>query len=296
MTQNRKTAGVRPTERPRTTDRRGRADRASYPTSGSAALQVEYAEPAEYGSDFDEPVRVRSAAERAEADRRAAERVANRAAGRADLESRRRLRVAPPLPVTVARAPFVAMLCVVVVAGVVGILVLTAKINANQFRLDNLQSQQAGLNQQEQQLQAAIAVQQAPGNLVAAAKKLGLVPAGTLAYITLPNGKVYGLPQPASKVPSVTAQTGAPATAGAVPSGAASSGATPAGTTPTGTASTGTTPTGTTPTGITPTGTTPTGIASAGTVPTGTAPAGTVPPATKPPATTATTTGKGAAG
>ena len=173
-----------------------------YRTSGSAALQPEYV------TEADEPVRARTAAERAEADRRSAERVATRAAGRADVESRRRLRVAPPLPVTVARAPFVAMLCAVVVAGVVGILVLTAKINANQFRLDNLQSQQAGLDQQEQQLQEAIAVQQAPGNLVAAAKKLGLVPAGALAYITLPNGKVYGLPQPASKVPSVTAQTG----------------------------------------------------------------------------------------
>jgi hypothetical protein len=130
--------------------------------------------------------------------------------------------VAPPLPVTVARAPFIAMLCGVVVAGVVGILVLTAKINANQFRLDNLQSQQAGLDQQEQQLQEAIAVQQAPGNLVAAAKKLGLVPAGTLAYITLPNGKVYGLPQPASTATSVTAQSGSASTA---PSTAPSTGA-----------------------------------------------------------------------
>jgi hypothetical protein len=172
----------------------------------------------EYGVDVDEPARSRTVEEREEADRRAADRAANRAAGRADQDSRRRLRVAPPMPVTVARAPFVAMLCVVVVAGVIGILVLTAKINANQFRLNNLQSQQAGLNQQEQSLKETLAEQQSPGNLIGAAKKLGLVPAGTLAYITLPNGKVYGLPQPASKVPSVTAQTGAPKS-GSAPSG-----------------------------------------------------------------------------
>ena len=63
-------------------------------------------------------------------------------------------------------------------------------INANQFRLNNLQSQQAGLNQQEQPLQEKLAQQQSPGSLVAAANKLGLVPAGTLAYIKMPNGKL----------------------------------------------------------------------------------------------------------
>jgi hypothetical protein len=237
-----------------------------YRTSGSAALQVEYA------PDLDEPLRVRTVEEREEADRRAAERAANRAAGRADLESRRRLRVAPPLPVTVARAPFVAMLCVVVVAGVVGILVLTARINANQFRLNNMQSQQAGLNQQEQSLQETLSQQQSPGNLVAAAKKLGLVPAGTIAYITLPNGKVYGLPQPSSKVPSVTAQTGTSGPTGAAtPTGAqtgAATGAQPG------------TATGAQP--DTPTGTgSPTGASSAGPG------VGTLPPATKPDAPTA---------
>jgi hypothetical protein len=191
------TPGARPNGRSKSI---ARDNARAFPTAGSSALQP----------DFEEPLRTRTAAERAAADQRAAERVANRAAGRADVESRRRLRVAPPMPVTVARAPFVAMLCVLVVAGVVGILVLTAKINANQFRLNNLQSQQAGLDQQEASIKQTLVEQQAPGNLVAAAKKLGLVPAGTLAYIQLPNGKVYGLPQPASKNPSVTAQVGTP--------------------------------------------------------------------------------------
>ena len=117
----------------------------AYLTSGSSALA-----PAYLPDDDDEPARTRSAAERDAADQRAADRAASRAAGRLDAQERRRLGVAPPMPVSIARAPFVALLCTIVVVGVVGILVLTAMINANQFRLNNLQSQQAGLDAQEQ--------------------------------------------------------------------------------------------------------------------------------------------------
>lgn len=191
-----------------------------FPVDGSAALAVVPGE-----VDFDDlgPVRSRTAEEREAADARAAQRAADRAAGRTASESRRRLLVAPPLPVNVARAPFVAMLIGVVVLGVVGILVLTTMINANQFRLNDLQTKQAGLNQQEQQLQQNLAQQESPGSLVAAAHKLGLVPAGTLAYIQMPDGSVVGVPQPASKSPSVTAQTATPSSAGS-PSGGTATG------------------------------------------------------------------------
>jgi hypothetical protein len=173
---------------------------AEYPVDGSAALAVV---PDDFG-----PMRSRTVEEREAADARAAQRAADRAAGRTAAETRRRLRVAPPLPVTVARAPFVAMLLFIVVAGVVGILVLSTLINANQFQLNDLQSKQTGLDQQEQLLQQNLAQLQAPGSLVAAAKKLGLVPAGTLAYIRMPDGSVVGIPQPADQAPSVTSQSG----------------------------------------------------------------------------------------
>jgi hypothetical protein len=175
-------------------------DASEYPVDGSAALAVV---PDDLG-----PMRSRTVEEREAADARAAQRAADRAAGRTAAETRRRLRVAPPLPVTVARAPFVAMLLFIVVAGVVGILVLSTLINANQFQLNDLQSKQTGLDQQEQLLQQNLAQLQAPGSLVAAAKKLGLVPAGSLAYIRMPDGSVVGVPQPADQAPSVTAQSG----------------------------------------------------------------------------------------
>jgi hypothetical protein len=119
------------------------------------------------------------------------------------------LRVAPPAPVTVPRAPFVALVLVVVVAGVLGILVLNTKINENAFRLSHLQDQQTSLNQQEQQLDQQLAALDSPGSLAAAARRLGLVPAGTPAFIQMPDGTVVGVPQPATGLPSVTGQQAA---------------------------------------------------------------------------------------
>jgi hypothetical protein len=127
--------------------------------------------------------------------------------------SRSRLRVAPPIPVSAPRAPFVALVLFVVVAGVLGILVLNTKINENAFRLANLQNQQTGLDQQEQQLSQQLADESSPTSLAAAARRLGLVPAGQPAFIQLPDGRVIGVPQPATGAPSITGQQSQAATA-----------------------------------------------------------------------------------
>ncbi|MFV2110906.1 septum formation initiator family protein [Micromonospora sp. LOL_025] len=120
-----------------------------------------------------------------------------------------RLRVAPPPPVKVPRAPFAALVVVLVVGGVLGILLVNTKINENAFRLEKLQEQQAKLDVEQQQLTKEIADAEAPGNLEARARKLGLVEAGEPAYIRLPDGKVIGVPQPAGGQPSITSQQGA---------------------------------------------------------------------------------------
>jgi len=65
-------------------------------------------------------VRTRTAAQRADADERAARRAATARPGRVSVESRRKLRVAPPLRSRWRARPFVALLIVLVVAGVVG--------------------------------------------------------------------------------------------------------------------------------------------------------------------------------
>jgi cell division protein FtsB len=102
------------------------------------------------------------------------------------------------------RAPFVALVLAVVVIGVLGILVLNTKINENAFRLADLRDRQATLDRQEQELNQHIADQQSPNSLAAAARRLGLVPSGTPAFIKLPDGRVLGVPQPATGTPSVS--------------------------------------------------------------------------------------------
>ncbi|MEU2610817.1 hypothetical protein ABZ570_04390, partial [Micromonospora sp. NPDC007271] len=119
-----------------------------------------------------------------------------------------RLRVAPPPPVSVPRAPFVGLILVLVVGGVLGILAVNTKINENAFKLSELQDQQAKLDVDQQQLEKEIAEQKEPGNLTANARKLGLVEPGGLAYIRLPDGKVIGVPHPAQDAPAITSQQG----------------------------------------------------------------------------------------
>ncbi|MCW3843252.1 hypothetical protein ONA70_24420 [Micromonospora yasonensis] len=119
-----------------------------------------------------------------------------------------RLRVAPPPPVRVPRAPFAGLIVVLVVGGVLGILAVNTKINENAFKLEKLQQQQAKLDVDQQQLEKEIADQKAPGNLTANARKLGLVESDDPAYIRLPDGKTIGIPHPAEGAPSITSQQG----------------------------------------------------------------------------------------
>jgi hypothetical protein len=108
-----------------------------------------------------------------------------------------RLRVAPPAPVSVPKAPFVAGVLVTVITAVVGILVLNTKINENAFRLEALQKQQGRLDRSEAELTKDLADKSSSTSLAAAARRLGLVDSKP-AFITLPDGKVLTVPQPAT--------------------------------------------------------------------------------------------------
>jgi cell division protein FtsB len=81
----------------------------------------------------------------------------------------------PPRPVAVPRAPFVVLVLVLVIGGVLGILLLNTKINENAFTLHELRQEQATLDQRQQQLEEEIALASSPAQLAAAAHRLGLV-------------------------------------------------------------------------------------------------------------------------
>jgi len=119
-----------------------------------------------------------------------------------------RLKVAPPPPVAGPKVPFVALVLAVVVGGVLGILLVQTRVNQNAFELARLQDQQAALDVEQQRLEKEIAMHEAPGNLAAQARKLGLVKSGPPAFIRLPDGKVIGVPQPAQGQRAITSQQG----------------------------------------------------------------------------------------
>jgi hypothetical protein len=103
---------------------------------------------------------------------------------------------APPRPITLPRASFVVLVIALVAAGVFGVLLLNTRINENAFRLDQLRSQQNSLDLQEQQLNEQLADLDSAGHLNAQAARLGLVPAGTPAFIG-PDGHITGTAKPA---------------------------------------------------------------------------------------------------
>ena len=153
---------------PRSSAHRGRAGRtaASAPASDARRPAARRADARREGARVADPGQRRAAAGRAAT--RSPRRRPRRGCG---WRRRRRSRV--------PRAPFVALVLVLVVGGVLGILLVNTKINENAFRLDELQEQQAALDIAGAAAGAARSpTHEAPGNLAAAARRLGLVEAG----------------------------------------------------------------------------------------------------------------------
>lgn len=101
-----------------------------------------------------------------------------------------------PAPTTTARAPFVLGVLAMLAVGIVGLLLLNTAINENAFVLQDMRENQAALDASEQELTDDLAELTAPGNLAAAAERLGLEPAEDVTYLRLPDGKELKMPTP----------------------------------------------------------------------------------------------------
>ncbi|MFF0374580.1 hypothetical protein [Actinoplanes missouriensis] len=129
-------------------------------------------------------------------------------AGEPIAAGRPRLWVAPPLPIRAPRVTFAASVIAVVLVGVLGILLINTKTMEQSFKLDALQKEQSALDKQQQGLEQQLIQASNPGNLHAAARRLGLVMAESPAMIRLPDGKISRIPTPGRGQPGVTAQSG----------------------------------------------------------------------------------------
>ncbi|HTJ37930.1 MAG TPA: hypothetical protein VL738_32250 [Dactylosporangium sp.] len=149
--------------------------RRDYPTDGATALQPEH-ETTTPAHENMQPVPQRHASDTKQASPR--------------------LRVAPPAPVSAPRAPFVALVLVLVLSGVIGILVLNTRIAENAFKLDALKTKQSNLDRDEERLRSDLANKESPVTLASRAKQLGLVPSRTPAFLVLPDGTKLEMPGP----------------------------------------------------------------------------------------------------
>jgi len=111
---------------------------------------------------------------------------------------RARLTVVPRRRTRVTRMPFVALVSMVLLGGVVGLLLFNTSMQQASFATTALEAQANTLAARQQSLQMDLDRLRDPQRIATAAQKLGMVPAGNPAFIALGTGKVTGVPSPGS--------------------------------------------------------------------------------------------------
>jgi hypothetical protein len=96
-----------------------------------------------------------------------------------------------------ARAVFVVACTAVLVGALVAVLVLNTAMATAAFEKHDLNAELAQLAESRAHTTELLTKRAAPAALAKEARELGMVPAGSLAFIRLADGKVIGDPQPA---------------------------------------------------------------------------------------------------
>ncbi|MFJ8628928.1 hypothetical protein ACIRD3_39610 [Kitasatospora sp. NPDC093550] len=112
------------------------------------------------------------------------------------------------------------LVVVLLAAGLLGLLALNTALNEGSFELSRLQKQTTKATDEQQSLQHEIDQSSAPDALAKRAAELGMIPAGGMAFLDVPNGgKVLGTPGPAQDSPPVKRSTVEPWPTKPVPGG-----------------------------------------------------------------------------
>ena len=139
---------------------------------------------------------------------------------------------APQIPsVRPARTPFVGLVVVLIVAGLMALLTLNTALQQASFTVSRLERQAADLTGREQALAQQVAVEEAPQRLAQRAAELGMVPSETPAFIRAADGSILGVPVPGKEpVPEPVPEPGVPpASPDAVPGEPSTQGSAPVG-------------------------------------------------------------------
>lgn len=114
---------------------------------------------------------------------------------------RARLTVVPRRRAQATRMPFVALVSMVLVGGVVGLLLFNTSMQQASFAATALESQATTLAAREQMLEMELDQLRDPQRIARSAQQLGMVQACTPAFLELETGNVVGEPCPAVATP-----------------------------------------------------------------------------------------------
>ncbi|HET8718214.1 MAG TPA: hypothetical protein VFM50_10745 [Nocardioidaceae bacterium] len=110
---------------------------------------------------------------------------------------RARLTVVPRRSAPATRAPFVTLVSLLLMGGVVGLLLFNTSMQQASFTATSLEETATTLDAREQALEMQLHQLRDPQRVAERAKKLGMVPAGSPAFLRLSDGAVLGNPAPA---------------------------------------------------------------------------------------------------
>jgi hypothetical protein len=99
------------------------------------------------------------------------------------------------------RAPFVALVVLVLGGGLICQLVLNTSLGQNAFGMHDLQSRSDDLAERQQSLEQQLARLQSPADLAERARALGMVESENPVFLNLTSGDVEGVPVPATAPP-----------------------------------------------------------------------------------------------
>ncbi|WP_405692166.1 septum formation initiator family protein [Streptomyces sp. NBC_00057] len=147
----------------------------------------------------------------------------SRPAGQLKGRAARLARLMPSGPSTAARTPFVLLVVLLLGGGLITLLVLNSALNEGSFRLSELKKRTTELTDEQQALQRDVDRYSEPDALERRARKLGMVPGGSPAFLD-PDGKVRGVAAEASAEPTPATPPQKPRTPQAPPATAPSAG------------------------------------------------------------------------
>jgi hypothetical protein len=112
-----------------------------------------------------------------------------------------RLSVVPRARMAAPRLPFVALVTMVLLSGIVGLLLFNTSMQQSSFTATSLQEQATALDLREQALTMQLDQLRDPQRVAQRAERIGMVPAGPPAFLDLGSGKVLGSADPAGGKP-----------------------------------------------------------------------------------------------